>query len=168
MKNKFNCLFLHVILSICMTSALPTLSKKRHASHDIHHQIPSIITPGKSVNINASKAGNLQSRCRMPLNHNHQRVGNNFVLPPLENGSIPKSINQENINISNSFPTGLKDHLEKPIVTKPKDDGFLDSRYSDNDDGIIEDSEKIEEEDDEGGDVFDADPTEFGVTITKL
>lgn len=146
-----------------MTSALPTLSKKRHASHDIHHQLPSIITPGKAGNVSSSKTNNMP-RNRLPQNHNHQRIGNNIVLPPLENDS------NQNINVSNSFTSGMKkDFLENKIFNSKsdKEDGYLDTRYSDNGDEIDEDSEKIED-DDEGGEVFDADPAEFGITITKL
>lgn len=152
-----------------MTSALPTLSKKRHASHDIHHQLPSIITPGKSNNVSSSKANNMQTRGRLAQNHNHQRLGNNFVLPPLENEVSQKSLNHENVNISNSYSSGFNnDFLDKRIVSNPeKEDGYLDSRYSDNGDELSDDSQRTED-DDEGGEVFDADPAEFGVTITKL
>lgn len=161
-------IFLHV-LNHSMASALPTLAMKRHPSHDIHHQMPSIITPGKSSNMNASKASNIQVRGRMPSNH--QRLANNFVLPPLESESSQKQLSQENINISNSFQSGL--NMQKSMSNKieksiSKDDGYIDSRYSDNGDEISDDSDKVDDDDDEGGEVFDADPAEFGITITKL
>ncbi|OHS93092.1 hypothetical protein TRFO_40616 [Tritrichomonas foetus] len=101
-----------------------------------------------------------------------ESISSNENLPNLDNKQYQK-VHAPLVNTQQSIQSGQQFHqqynesrYDDGNEADEENDAYLESRYSD--DGEEPKTCGEEEYDDEGGEELDADPSEFGVTVTKL